>query len=270
MAAELGDDGGEFGDAADGEIRLIAVGAGGLVGFDVAGGFPDGFHAEAFGAEDVGLQQVADEEAALGGGAELFEGDFENAPMGFAVADVAGIDSHGKEFEQVDVFEMTIEAVAGDDGVGDDGQPGAGVAEGCEHFADAGVGAGVFEDGLIPEPGEVVNFVIGDAEFHLAGDFAEDGCVGKIAADDLGPEEGAFHAGVMGFEVAIELPHRCAAGAEVVVGDASAAAEEPFGFGAAHAEVDERVAQVKKDGINHALPSKAENHDGPRRFHGIA
>ena len=136
-------------------------------GRGVAGGFPDGAHAGAFGAADVGFDEVADEERAAGVDADLGEGDLKNARVGFAVADAGRVDADGEKFEEAFVFQVAVEAVRGDEGVGDDGELGAGAAEFFEHGFDAGVDVGGFADGLIPEPFEVVEVRGGDGSLSF-------------------------------------------------------------------------------------------------------
>ncbi len=263
------EDVGELGDFVDDEVGGGVVvgehdggagaegggGAGEMLGGDggVAGGFPYRAHAGAGGAGDVGFEEVADEEGAGGGDVDLGEGHFEDAGVGFAVADGGRVDADGEEFEEVFLAEVAVEAVGWDEGVGDEGEFGAGVAELGEHVADAFFDVGGVGDGLVPEPGEVEEVGGGEGEAELLCGEGEGVGVAEVALDEFGPEVGAAHVAVVDLEIAVEGGEGDVFFVEVVVGEAGALFEEDFGFAAADAKVDDSVAEVEEHGVDHAI-----------------
>ena len=104
--------------------------------------------------DDVGFEEVAVEEGALGGGADEVEGHLKDARVGLAEADIRGVDADGEKFEEAFVGKVLIQAVAGNQRVGDDAHFDAGTSQLVEHGGDAVVDGGGQHDGLIPDPGE--------------------------------------------------------------------------------------------------------------------
>jgi len=233
----------ELGDSADDEVceGVLAGGGEGLA--------EDGAHAEAMSADDVGFDEVADEDGLGGGHAEGAEREVEDAWVGLAVADLAGIDAYGEEFEQAVEFHVLIEDEAWDEGIGDEGELEAAVAELGERGDDVGRDGAVLGDGGIPLPGELTEGGVVKGEVHPSAHSDEEVEAVELAATDLGAQIGPVDGEVLGPIIPTEGGEHVAASLEVGIGAPAGLFED--GAGVHRLEVKEGIAEIEEDGLKH-------------------
>src|SRR4051794_32456148 len=100
-----------------------------MMAIDGLGLAKDGPHADALGADDVLADDVANKYRIAGVHADLPQRLFENPRVRLADAYCARIDAYREKLEQVVQLKMLIEHEARDEGVGDQRQLQAAVAE---------------------------------------------------------------------------------------------------------------------------------------------
>ena len=233
----------KLGDSADHEIgdAVMAV--------DGAGLAEDSAHADTLGADDVLADDVADEEGVAGADTDLAQGGFKHARVGLADADSAGIDADGEELEQVVHRQVLVEDEAGDEGVGDEGELQAALAERGQGGDDVGGDAGVVGEGGLPLPGQFLKGGIVEAELHFFADFDQQIKDIEFATAQDRPEVGPADGPDLRFVVAFEGGERMAPGSQEIVGFSTRGFED---FGAVHGlEVKERVAKIEEDRFKH-------------------
>jgi hypothetical protein len=245
--AEVVQDGGEFVEVGDAGVGVVD-----RVGrcWEMLGGFPDGFHPHAVAAADVGAEEIADEEGAFGGDFEFIERHLEDFLLRLLVADVGGVEARGEEVEEAFLGEVAVEAIAADEGVGDDAEFEPAVAEVGEHLGGAGGDDGAAANRPVPEPGEIAEFPLVESQAETVEDLFDDAHRIELTPAELGEDVGGADRAVMGVVIASVGGETKAATVEMHVGLLGGFGEE--GLVVELAEIDQRVAEIKEHGIKHA------------------